>query len=184
MPSSDLTYAIALIGSVMLLMNVFLRSWYERVIWSVVLCSAGLWAFRHGDWSSLKLAAAGILVLSLAVSLGLQHISRQRAIQRGEITGPASVALPRLVRQIGYWSWTAGVVAAVVAIWLKFEALGEANVTIREAHWDAAVLISVYSLPAWIAPACLTSIRAEAFSRAERWVAWLPILLVAAIHAI
>jgi hypothetical protein len=185
MHSLDLFSAVLLAASVLIFMNVVLRSWYERVLWSATLCLAVLWGIHQGDFTMVKLACASVFAPSMFFSFALQYMRHRRAVARDASTPvPAVFTLRYFVRDLAFWTWMLGLLACLSVLWVGALMFGESLAIIRQGHQDGLMLLGLYALPAWLVPACLVVLCSAYFSVVERWVAWLPLLIAAVFYAV
>ena len=178
MHSSDLLAAVVLAASVLIFMNVVLRSWYERVFWSATLCLAVLWGIHQADFNMVKVACASVFAASMFFSFALQYMRHRRAVARDASTPvPAVFTLRYFVRDLAFWTWMLGLLACLSVLWVGALMFGESLAIIRQGHQDGLMLLGLYVLPAWLVPACLVVLFSAYFSVVERWVAWLPLVI-------
>ena len=181
----DLLAAIVLAASLLILMNLVLRSWYERVFWSATLCLALLWGIQQAEFGRVKVACMGVFILAMFLSFALQYMRHRRAVARNPSTPvPAVFTVRYLVRDLVFFASTLGVFACLSVLWIGALMFGESLAIIRQGHQDGLKLLGLYFLPLWLAPACLAVLCRAHFSVVERWLVSLPLIVGAIFYTV
>jgi hypothetical protein len=184
MSSADLLATGLLVASLLIFMNVLLRTWPERIVWSTTLCLAALWGIHKADFYYVKMACWSVFILAMLVSLTLQYVRHRRVITRDAGNpAPPPFTLRQVVRRIASWTWVGGVLACFAMFWLGAMMLGESVPTTRLYLKETTIMLALYALPLWLVP-CVAVLFLSSFSVVERWVAWLPLFIAAIFYAV
>lgn len=184
MSRSDLLATGLLVASLLIFMNVLVRTWHERILWSVALCLAALWGIQQADFYVVKIAGWSIFILAMLISSTLQYVRHRRVIALNASSPvPPPFTSRQVVRQIASWIWVGGLLACFALFWLGAMMFAEPVPSIRLYLGGMTMMLALYALPLWLVP-CLAVLFSSNFSVVERWVAWLPLFIAAIFYAV
>ena len=187
MNSNHTIAAIAMLVGFLVLLNCFLRSSRQRLLWSSVLCLGGIWWGVSGqrDFEVLEYLSIGIFACAIISSdILLRYRIRQPVARNETPTDVGLVNLGRfLVRGLARSTWIAGWCGCfvIVVMWYMSKDLPDIA---RIAARDHSISIGPFLFPIWFAPGCIATASRKYFSVTERRIAWLPLILGVGIYLI